>query len=450
MATGVLGTADTPGNAVDVAAMNNYVAVADSETGVALFNVESGFTPTRVAQVDTPGSARSLALIARPNAQDALRVAVADGPGGLVVIDLGLPANARITQQVRLTANAVAVAALGGVGYVGLANGEVNAVDLNSGVILERLRLPNNPNIQDVAISRNTLFVLGVGRLFALPLDEGELRVSSSVDSPGGIGAGQRRLRLFVADGLAYASHTAGFNVLDVSDRENLRSLRVNNTSSFGWKQMVPNGSGLGIACVSPNSTDDGPHHVSLYNLGNDGLGSTFLTTLQTPGLATAAALYNGLAYIADGRAGLQVLNYLAYDAGNQPPTIRLAADFPSTRPRPRKASSSPSLPASATTFRWPALSSMWTATASPSTETTPSSPCSSPPLLGPNRTSFRLRARAFDTGGNFAWSTEYNVNLVPDATAPGSSGASRRPAPSSDRPTRSRRISASPLTQPP
>ena len=52
-----------------------------------------------------------------------------------------------------------------------------------------------------------------------------------------------------------------------------------------------------------------------------------FLTTLQTPGIAHAVALYNGLAYVADGEAGLQVVNYLAYDTGRIPPIISLAAE---------------------------------------------------------------------------------------------------------------------------
>ncbi|MFM7099894.1 MAG: Ig-like domain-containing protein, partial [Verrucomicrobiota bacterium] len=37
----------------------------------------------------------------------------------------------------------------------------------------------------------------------------------------------------------------------------------------------------------------------------------------------------------------------------------------------------------------------------------------------GPGGNTFRLRARAFDTGGNFAWSAETTVTLVPDATPP-------------------------------
>ena len=36
-------------------------------------------------------------------------------------------------------------------------------------------------------------------------------------------------------------------------------------------------------------------------------------------------ALFNGLAYVADGESGLQVLNYLAFDTAGAPPSIELA-----------------------------------------------------------------------------------------------------------------------------
>ncbi len=421
VATGVLASADTAGNAVDVAALDDYVAVADAEAGVALFRVERGFSQTRLAQLDTPGNARGVALVSRPNAIDVLRIAVADGPQGLAVVDLELPSNARITRQVPLSGFANAVAVRGGLAYVGSSNGDLSVVDMGTGSLLDRFRLPGAPNLQDVVISGQTLFLLSTDRLFAVPLDEGELRVSSNLPSPGGVGAGQRRLRLFVADGKAYASHTSGFNVFDVSDRTNLRSLRQNNTNSRGWKQIVPNGSGLGLAAVDANSTPDGPHDVSLYNLGADGLALNFIATFQTPGLASAIAVYNGLAFVADGLAGLQIVNYLAYDAGNLPPSISLGADFPLDPARAEEgklvnvvARVSDDVQVARVEFyvngRTVSIDGNYPFEAR---FVTPSIN----PAAGVN--TFLLRARAFDTGGNNAWSTEYRVTLVPDATPP-------------------------------
>src|SRR6185295_11627292 len=99
--------------------------------------------------------------------------------------------------------------------------------------------------------------------------------------------------------------------------------------SQFGWRQIVPNGSGLGLAAVGPNSTDDGPHDVSLYDLSDPTQTERFLTQFPTPGSASAVAIYNALAYVADGEAGLQVINYLPYDDRGVTPTLTLSASFP-------------------------------------------------------------------------------------------------------------------------
>ena len=46
-----------------------------------------------------------------------------------------------------------------------------------------------------------------------------------------------------------------------------------------------------------------------------------FETRFPTPGNAGAVSIYNGLAYVADGTKGLQVVNYRAYDInGIKPP----------------------------------------------------------------------------------------------------------------------------------
>ncbi|MHC5029048.1 MAG: hypothetical protein ACYTGR_20040, partial [Planctomycetota bacterium] len=54
--TGIVATADTPGLASDVCAIDDLVVVADTSSGVSVFNVFNGMDPTIIAQVDTPGS----------------------------------------------------------------------------------------------------------------------------------------------------------------------------------------------------------------------------------------------------------------------------------------------------------------------------------------------------------------------------------------------------------
>ncbi|MCB1125341.1 MAG: Ig-like domain-containing protein, partial [Verrucomicrobiae bacterium] len=297
--TGILGSADTPGDAVDVATGNNLAIVANGGSGITVFNIFNPGSPVAIAQVDTEGDARAVSS-ATPF------VAVADGPGGLAVADISDPAAAMLLRQVALGGEANCVTTAGTVAFLGLSNGQVVSVDMLTGTVLDRISLGGA--VQDVALSGDTLYALVVGKLYALPLLEGQLTVAGSVNSPGSTGAGRKRLRLFLAGDKAYATHTAGYNILDLSDPLAPTLLQQVNTAQRGWKQIVLNGSGAALACVSPNSTLDGPHHVSLYDVGPEGLGTGFVTEFETPGIATAVSLFNGLAYVADGAAVLQVI----------------------------------------------------------------------------------------------------------------------------------------------
>ncbi len=412
VATGVIGSADTAGMAVDVSAVGGLVAVADSEAGVAIFNVAGGLNPTQIAQIDTTGNAGSVSASGQ-------FIAVADGPGGFLVIDISDREKPRMLHQLNLGSPVNAVAAAGAFGFAALANGRVVAVEMALGQILDSVNVAVDVSLQDLVISGQTVFALAVGRLYALALDEGALQVVHSIDSPGGIGAGQRRLRLFVADGRAYATHTAGYNVFDVSNRSNMRRLLANNTQQRGWKQIVPNGSGLGIATVSQNSTSDGPHDVSLYDLGADGLGTRFIATFPTPGLATAVSLYNGLAYVADGQAGLQIINFRAYDNQGVPPSISLSASFPLD---PAQAEEGKRVHVTAQVKDDVQVRSVEFFVDGQRMTIDNNYPFETffvTPMLTSARKSFTLQARATDTGGNSAATPLVTVQLVTDATPP-------------------------------
>ncbi len=193
--------------------------------------------------------------------------------------------------------------------------------------------------------------------------------------------------------------------------------VRTVTTAQFGWKQIVGNGSGLGLAAVGPNSTDDGPHHISLYDVGADGTASAFRTTLETPGLAAAVSIYNGLAYVADSAAGLQVINYLAYDALGVPPTITLRTSFTTTAAEEGKLMR---FTASVTDDVQVRNVEFYVDGAKVATDGNfPFEHRLLTPLISSGKKSFTVRARTSDTGGNAMWSDELTLRLVPDATPP-------------------------------
>ncbi|HEV2851265.1 MAG TPA: SdrD B-like domain-containing protein [Thermoanaerobaculia bacterium] len=405
--TGIIATADTPGTAVDVCAINDVAVVADTSAGVSVFNVFNGMEPTIVAQVDTPGAAQAVACAGS-------LVALADGAAGLAVIDVSDPPAAKILYQVPLDGSATAVAVAGNVAYVGLATGQIAVVDLLSGALLDQVFIGNA--IQDVVINGDTLYVLTVGSLYALPLFDGDLRISGSASSPGSIGAGGRRFRLFAGGGIAYSVHTSGYNTFSLADPARPTLIAAGSTSQAGWKQIVANGSGLGVAAVGNNSTPDGPHDVSLYDVRDPRATNAFLTQFETPGLAAAVSIYNGLAYVADSESGLQVINYLPYDALRVPPTIALSTNF-----APGIAEEGKVMRLTATVGDDVQVRNVEFYVDGVKVATDGNFPFEYR-FVTPLRSvqpSLTLRARASDTGGNTTWSEELLIVLTADATAP-------------------------------
>lgn len=411
-ATGIVGSAPCPGPAVDICAANNIVIVACGTAGVAIFNVEASDSPTRIGQVDTPGNAQAVACFGT-------LLAVADGSAGLTVIDLADPPAARIMATVPMPADVVAVSTLGNFAFAGLSNGQVIAVDMFTGEQLDRKsEVMNYGAIQDVGVVGSFLYVLQIGRLSVFEVIDGELEFVSGTSAPGGVGAGRRRLRLFLGKDFALSTFLSGYNVFDLSNLTAPARVGDFTNTQRGWKQMLSNGDGVGLAVASPNSTDDGPHHVSLYDLRSGLLNAAFQTEYPTPGLAAAGTLYNGLLYVADSNEGLQVVNYLAFDNQGVPPTIAMQVDAPNDEVEEGKVA----VVEVDVTDDVQVRNVTFFIDGEP-VYTDGNYPYSFnliAPLISETATgTFVIHAQAIDTGGNVAQSAPLLLTLVPDNTPP-------------------------------
>jgi hypothetical protein len=412
-ATGIIGTVDTPGVAADVCALDDVVAVADSAAGVSVFNVFNAMRPVIIAQVDTPGTARRVACAGR-------FVAVADAEAGLAVIDIADPPAARIVRQIGFGFPVESVVTAATVAYVGLSTGSVVAVDMATGLELGRAAVGALGRVDDLAPGGEVLFGAdNSSRLNAWNALPTSLEALGSIGglsfSPDGL-TGRRRL--FVGDGRAYVSSFPGYDVFDVRDPAMMARLGMaESVGPSSFKQIVLNGSGLGLAPVGVTPRDDGTHEVSLYDTSDPGVTTDLITTFVTPGIARAVAIFNGIAYVADGEAGLQVINYLAFDTGSTPPAIALGASFSLDPPRAEEgklvrvtATVSDDVQVRNVEFHVDGVK-VSTDGNFPFEHRffTPTRP----------RTRFTLRARASDTGGNATWTDEITVMLVPDGTPP-------------------------------
>jgi hypothetical protein len=399
--TGSILSIPTPGNAVDVCALNNVAVVADSQAGLSIFNVFNGLTPTLVAQVATPGPALRVACSGN-------FIAVAEGAAGLSIVDISQPPEARIIHQLQFGGAVASVAADAGFAYVAMASGRIALIDLASGTVLDQTKL--QIDISDVAIQGTTLAILAEGKVTFMEVGFGEIHPdeSASVNTGGS--------RVFLANNLAYITYRNGFNTIDITDPlAPVIVAQSGNTGQRGWQQIVPNGSGVGVAAAGVN----GPEDVYLYDLRDTSDNTRFVALLNTPGQAYAVSIYNGLAYIADGASGLTLVNYLAYDNKKVPPTISLSASFSLNPPLAEEgklvriqANVADDVQVRDVEFyidgqkmvtdgNYPFEYSFLT------------------PLRSSSRSSFRVNAKATDTGGNTASTPEMTVTLVPDATPP-------------------------------
>ncbi|MBW3670201.1 MAG: Ig-like domain-containing protein [Acidobacteria bacterium] len=407
---GILASINLPGDAVDVAAVDNLAAVALGEGGVAILNFANDTNPVQIARLATPGDAARVAF-------DGKWLAVADGASGIAIIDTSAGTAARINRQVSVGSTAISITAAGGTAYVGTDDSRIVAVDLSTGAIVERMILARGA-VHDLVIGRNVLYAITPGTLFAIPLDLGQLQISATVAWRGQQGAGQRPLRLAPGGARLYATDTKGYTVFDVYSYspQYPQLVAVSPEGQFGWKQLVPAGNGLAVAAVGANSTDDGDHHVSVYDVRDPVSTTQFRTQIPTPGLASAITVNRGLALVADGTAGLQVVNFLAFDSMGVAPTIDLATSFYGDYAEEGKLIS---LTADVTDdvlvrnvdFFVDGVREM-------SDGSFPFEFRFVTPLREQSE-SFTIRSCAYDTGGNEACTEERTIALVDDATPP-------------------------------
>ncbi len=405
VSTGVIASAPVRGHAQDVCAVNNTAITANGTNGITVFNVLSGLNPLRLLELDTTGTALSVACFGD-------LIAVADYTAGLALVDISDVTKAQIVRQVGLGAPVTCVTTNGPVALAGTESGRVVAVDMRTGSVLWRLTLGTD-SVQDVVVAGDVLYAARAGRLDAVSLATAVPVVSGSVALAGG-SPGRRRIS--TGAGVLYVSNSGGWEVFDVAATPLQPTLAGQTaTGQRFFNQIVPTGSGLAVAVASAAGAPD----LDLYSVGANGRGNAFQTTFATPGSAEAVSVYNGLAYVADGDSGLQVVNYRAYDNKGIPPTITLASNFN----------------LAAGTAEEGALMRL-TATVADDVQVRnvefyvdgalvltdgnfPFEHRFVTPAIGPQKTSFTVRARATDTGGNATWTPLTTLTLVPDATPP-------------------------------
>ncbi|MEZ6183850.1 MAG: Ig-like domain-containing protein [Planctomycetota bacterium] len=406
-ATGLIASLDLPGVSRDLCAMNELLVVAHDNTVTGL-NVFTGLTPEVVSRINLPPSGLSVPTQIHAVACSGRRVAIAAGAQGFFVADMTTPAQATLTVALPagvLGGSLESVAAAADVAYCGdRTGGRVVAIDMRSGSILGTRNLGSS--VRAVSIEGDFLYALTNTGLSILDLDPVGLGVRGSV-----VQSSLGTQALAVANGVAYGVKLDGWSTTDVSDPDAPALIAgAGSLAAFDFRDIGLEGSGLGIVA--------GYGDVAIYDV-SDPSNVDVLQTLQvqyaTPGASQAVLVANGLAYVADGDAGLQVVRFRAFDTGNLPPSITLVPGFDPAATEEGKRVFLRALVDDDTAVRNVEFTVNGVTTVD---LTYPFELQFVTPSLA-DQASFTFSARVFDTGGNQASAGPVTATLVVDATPP-------------------------------
>jgi hypothetical protein len=325
--TGVIASLSLPGTAQGLAVQGStanpnqqtaYVALGTQ--GLAIVDATQFDKPVLLGEL--PGDSQDVAV--DPTGQVA---AVAAGSAGLNLVNVSNPAAPRLAQTVALNQPAVAVTISEGLAIV--ASGpNLISIDTATGQVVQTLLL-NGDILTGLARDGTRLVTMDASKnLHVVDVDDGLLVSRGSLTLTDGAG------KIFTGNGLAYVAATSnlrgGFLTVDLTnpDHPKLASTSVGSTA-LAAGAFAANGSGLGLEVGDRASGDV----LDLFNIADPTKPGQFLTSISLSGSANAVAIASGIAYVADGSGGLQVVNYEPFDTAGKPPTVSISTPLADADP---------------------------------------------------------------------------------------------------------------------
>ena len=423
--TGIIGTLPVFNgvSAVDVDVEDNTMAVALGTAGIGIYDVTVATAPLRIKEYKVGGDVVSVA-VGRDYA-----VGAAGSRGMAIVplsVDLENPAEPSI---VKLKSPLNAVTTDGSLAYAGLENGDVVVVDLASGLEITRLekRLADQQPIEDIDYGAGQIIVRYISKIEILSLgDEGLVKTGETSSSNWVSWRG--RLRLTYVNDEIIATNLSGFQKFDLSNPQSPVLVGNYTDGQLGWKHMAATGSGLGVAVNSRFNGSQGEVNVYDFRYAfastQEDRDKAYLTMIPTPGDAMAVSIYNGFAFVADSTSGVQVINFMPFDSKGIKPTIRLESNFdltidPATgkgKVDEGKRMLLKAIVSDDVMVRNVELyinGEKFAVDGNYPFEFTEITP------LRSSMTEFKLKARAYDTGGNYEETEEITLELFPDSVPP-------------------------------
>ncbi len=319
--TGIIAAVTLSGSAQEVVNVASPVdptkqlsLIATGNYGLEVVDVTRIDRPLLLGQINLLGENTDVAFDAVN--REAL---VAGGSAGLHLVDLTNPSSPTLRDTIALAHGVQRVEFYDGVAFVA-SGSSIVGIDVSTGEILEDVPLVGGA-IVDLAREGSRLYSIdmaGTLRIFDITAFSLVARGNVSVPDHGG--------KLFVGGGIAIVGADNGFNggfsTVDVSNPDAPTLLSGRDNGSIAGGAVAANGSGLVVAVGEPGGVF-GVRAVDILDLADPTETGSLVTRFALPARPFGVTIGSGIAFVAaGGMAGLQVVNYLSFDAQGLSPTV--------------------------------------------------------------------------------------------------------------------------------
>jgi hypothetical protein len=421
--TGVVSAVAMAGEAKEVVAAilasdpaRQLAFVATGSSGLAVADVTDVSKPRLLGQLDLPGDATDVAV----DPLLGIAVVAANG-GGLHFVDVTDPTQPNLVRTVSGAASQVEVG--GGIAFV--AGGtNLRSYNLLSGDLLQSTATGAN-SLTGLALDGSALFAMEAGNtLRAFDVSAGTIVARDTLQLP--VGGG----KLFVGNGVAEIAGTAngagGFATANVSDLNNLTLLSGPDDNALGGTAFAASGARFGVAVGHSDFVFGAFRALDVVDLSDPANTANFITRINLPERPLGVTLGNGFAFVADGVAGLQLLNFAAADAQGVAPAVNLSVtslDIDPATPgiQVQEGTGIRLRPAVVEDVQLASVDLLLNGTLVASDIAFPFDLSTLVPTIGAlaGAPTLDLQVRGIDTGGNMALSAPVQITLVPDTFAP-------------------------------
>jgi hypothetical protein len=300
--------------------------VATGGYGLAVADVSNFRSPVLLGQLQIAGgNAEDVAVDSNLNI-----AAVAANAAGLVLVDVTNPQQPRLITSVSIDASHVAVK--DGIAYASV-GGAIDAIDMATGEVLQKITVGSD-SIDSLGVDGNNLYALSNGGTSSHTVTKftigNQLTSDTALTITGHPTFG--RMYMQVGEGYIYIGGADNNDTQQIPGVEIIQDTGsalqlVGAPSAINAFDVATNGSGLGLffgaaAGAGPQSPID---QLGLLNLTDPTQTGDVLTTINLGGGEPwTMQIAAGEDFIADGSAGLKVVNYEGFDTKGVPPTVTI------------------------------------------------------------------------------------------------------------------------------